>query len=220
MPPIFRWRGKNTKQTRLIYKKEMRDRPKKKDEILGEELRPHVYDGIQEFDNRLPNWWLWTLYGAMIFSVIYWLSWISTGVVPPDEERLANAMSEIESRRLAAAGNINNDTLWQMAGNETFIQQGEEVYNTYCASCHLASLNGDEEGGIGESLANESWLYDNSAMYVYNMINEGSPNTKAGMVAWGPTLGPAKVSQVTAYVLSYHSPDSMANATVEMPDGP
>ena len=35
-------------------------------------LRPHSFDGIHEYDKRLPNWWLWTLYGAIIYSAIYW----------------------------------------------------------------------------------------------------------------------------------------------------
>jgi len=43
----------------------------KPEKASGPELRDHVFDGIQEFDNKLPNWWLWTFYIMVIFYFIY-----------------------------------------------------------------------------------------------------------------------------------------------------
>lgn len=34
----------------------------------------HSWDGdIQEFNNPLPRWWLWTFYATFLFAIIYWI---------------------------------------------------------------------------------------------------------------------------------------------------
>ena len=34
----------------------------------------HAWDGdLQEYNNPLPRWWLWSFYGTVVFSVLYWL---------------------------------------------------------------------------------------------------------------------------------------------------
>ena len=45
--------------------------PKKVDEVTGTETTGHVWDGIQELNNPLPRWWLWTLYGTIIWGLAY-----------------------------------------------------------------------------------------------------------------------------------------------------
>jgi cytochrome c oxidase cbb3-type subunit 3 len=34
----------------------------------------HAWDGdLQEFNNPLPRWWVWTFYASVIFAVVYWI---------------------------------------------------------------------------------------------------------------------------------------------------
>ena len=41
-----------------------------KDPLTGAETTGHVWDEtLQEFNNPLPRWWLWTFYGTIIFPL-------------------------------------------------------------------------------------------------------------------------------------------------------
>ena len=42
----------------------------------------HVYDDIQEEDNRLPDWWLGILFGCFVFAFGYWFVYKKTSTAP------------------------------------------------------------------------------------------------------------------------------------------
>ena len=64
------------------------------------QLREHVYDGIEEFDQKLPNWWLFTFYGAIAFSVIYWLGWADDTIVMSDQEKVDVAIASEQKAQM------------------------------------------------------------------------------------------------------------------------
>ncbi|MEK7370666.1 MAG: cbb3-type cytochrome c oxidase N-terminal domain-containing protein, partial [candidate division NC10 bacterium] len=34
-------------------------------------LLDHEYDGIEEYDNPLPGWWVWVFWATIVFSGVY-----------------------------------------------------------------------------------------------------------------------------------------------------
>lgn len=179
-----------------------------------DKLRPHVYDGIQEYDNQLPNWWLWTFYGAVIISVIYWFSFYNAEVMKSDQELIGAQLAAVEKARLEALGELSDEVLWQMSRNPGFVSSGEAIYKEKCIACHGPDLKAGA-GLAGVSLVDAEWKWGNHPMSVYTVVTNGSPDKKSGMQAWVNELGPQKVSQVVAFLLSHHSQQEMAAATSE-----
>jgi CRP-like cAMP-binding protein len=101
-------------------------------------LRHHSFDGIQEFDRRLPNWWMALLFGSIFFWVGYWayFEWFRVGLSGP--QQVAQSMAKIEAARLASAPTTDNTSLWAMSRNSVFVDAGRATYATTCASCHGA----------------------------------------------------------------------------------
>ena len=163
-----------------------------------EPLRPHTFDGIQEYDKRLPNWWLMTLYGAIIFWVGYWFYYERAHLGHTNVEAVEQQLAIIEAARLAAAPSLDDASLWKMSRNPIFVEAGRATFNTTCASCHTEKLT----GAIGPNLVDHLWIHGGRPMEIYGTVTQGV--LAKGMPPWGPVLGSKKISEAVAYILSYH----------------
>lgn len=166
-------------------------------------IRPHVFDGIAEYDKSLPNWWLNTLYISIVFAAGYWgyYEWLKAG--PSSEQAVVTAMAKIESQRLVAA-KVDDASLWKMSQNPVFVDAGRATYAANCSACHLPSLRGKGESAaaIGPDLTDTIWLHGGTPTAIHDLITKGV--LTKGMPAWGPVLGAKKVAEVAAFVLSKH----------------
>jgi cytochrome c oxidase cbb3-type subunit III len=161
-----------------------------------ERVRPHTYDGIEEYDRRLPNWWLFTLYGAIAFSFFYWIYFHQAGIGLSDDERLALGMAALAERRAASAPGDAGDDLRSLAGRSEVIASGRDTYAASCASCHGPEL----EGGIGVSLVKTVWSHGGEPEQILEVVATGVP--AKGMPGWQPILGDRKIAEVVAFILS------------------
>src|SRR5450432_3763132 len=135
------------------------------------ELRPHVYDGIQEFDQRLPNWWLYTLYGTIVFAICYWFVYQISGVMGTDGEQLDGAIARIAAVKMASSIDVrNDDNFWEMSRNPVLVAAGKQTFDSLCVACHLPSLRGKSEipTAVGPDLTDRAWLHGGTPKEVFN----------------------------------------------------
>jgi cytochrome c oxidase cbb3-type subunit 3 len=164
------------------------------------EVQAQLHDGIHELDNHLPNWWLWSLYTACLFSIGYWIHYhtLGTGDLPDEAYRaeLRAAAARLEAE--LARNPVTEESLQKLAAEPGVVAAGERIFHETkplsCAYCHKA----DGSGFTGPNLTDRHWLYGGTAMDLYTSILEGRPN---GMPAWKAN-GPLFAQRATAYLLT------------------
>ncbi len=164
-----------------------------------EKIREHTFDGIQEFDKSLPNWWLFTLYGTIVFAIAYWVYYQKAEIGLNQEEELQAAFAQIDetvAKAKAEAGVLDNDTFAVMAKDPAIVSAGEQIYMQNCMACH----GQNREGGIGLPLNDAEWKHGSNPLDIKKVVTEGVGT--AGMPSWGPVLGDEKVNQVVSYLVS------------------
>ena len=113
-------------------------------EYQQDRVLDHEYDGIQEYDNKLPNWWLYTLYGAIVFAVGYWLYYQTYAVGKYPEARWEMEMVAAAEAQLARmeGQEISDESLALMASIPAQTEQGRELFVQFCVVCHSSQGEG------------------------------------------------------------------------------
>lgn len=166
------------------------------------ELVGHSYDGIQEYNNPLPRWWINMFYITIVFAIVYlvlypglgnWkgtLGWTSAGQHQQEMEKAKKQYGPL----FAKYASIDIPQLVQK--HPESLEMGKRIFLNNCAMCH-----GSDAGGAPgfPALNDNDWLYGGSPSKIVETITNGR---NANMPAWGPVIGNDGVAQVASYVAS------------------
>lgn len=161
-----------------------------------DELLSSNYDGIQEYDNDLPRWWLALFYVTIAFSAVYSF-YYHLGPGPSSEQSLADALGALEKVKApagAAAPEGGDDLLLALTKEPTHLASGKAVFDTRCAACHGA----EGQGLVGPNLTDDFFIHGAKPSDVHKVIRDGV--LEKGMLAWKGMLTDEQIRDVTAYV--------------------
>ncbi|WP_262032318.1 cytochrome-c oxidase, cbb3-type subunit III [Microvirga sp. Mcv34] len=163
------------------------DKHEQVDAISGVTTTGHSWDDIQELNNPLPRWWLWTFYASIAWAIAYciaypaWpmvssytkgvLGWQSRDAVVADLE----ALKQQRSGMTAKLAESSLEEIRQNPEMFTFARaQGKAAFGDNCAPCHGA-------GGAGAkgypNLNDDDWLWGGSLAQIEQTIRYGARST-------------------------------------------
>ena len=181
----------------------------------------HSWDGIEEYDNPMPRWWLWTFYLTIIWAVIYmilypaWplmtratsglLGYSSRGEVAAEIARF-DAQNQVwfdrlNSTELAA---IHEDRELQSFA----VNAGASVFRAQCSQCHGSGGAGVQASGF-PNLLDDEWLWGGTIEDIHLTVRYGIRNEDHADARWSemPAFGrdglldDTEIDQVVHFVL-------------------
>lgn len=188
------------------------------DEATGVETVGHEWDGIEELNNPLPRWWLWSFYACIAFSVAYCVvypaipglrgatqgtfGWTSRGA-------LASDMKAADDARAAVRAAIGNTQVDQLASDPRLlraaIEGGAAAFKVNCVQCHGAGAAGSK--GY-PNLNDDDWLWGGDIATIQQTLQHGirQPGDDATRMSQMPAFGrdgiltPDQVQDVVSHV--------------------
>ena len=161
-------------------------------------LTKHSYDGIQEYDNPMPAWWVFTFWVTIVFSIFYYVNPWNTGLGKGRETEYAEDMALFRAKHPTNTGGGNVGQLLAVAQKPREVAEGKKIFAARCAACHAA----DGGGLIGPNLTDDAWIHGGTIDSIYSTVNLGV--LAKGMPPWGKLLKDDEMQEVVAYVWTLH----------------
>ncbi len=186
----------------------------------------HVWDeDLEEYNNPLPRWWLWTFYGTIIFSLIYWVMYPTFPIGKGYTPGLATlTYTNDKGEEVTTPWNTRYLLLQDMKHGASAVKQKEYkdkvakasyqeiikdpdmlaftrsyskvIFADNCASCHQA-------GGAGvqpffPNLADDSWLFGGTFERINETIRVGR---QGNMPEHGSRFSDEQINDIATYVM-------------------
>lgn len=180
----------------------------------------HEWDGIQEYDNPMPRWWLWTFYITIIWGIGYTIAYpawpgikgategllgYSTRAEVAAEIDEVNTRNEAINARLASADLTAIESDPELNGYAK--SAGAAVFKTWCAQCHGSGAAGAK--GYPNLLDND-WLWGGDIEAIHETVTAGIRNEDNDLARYSemPAFGrdelleDEQIDQVVNFVMS------------------
>jgi cytochrome c oxidase cbb3-type subunit 3 len=185
----------------------------------------HSWDGIEEYNNPLPRWWLWILYATIVWGVGYTIAYpawpMISGATPgllgySTRANVAADIAAVEAANGELMTQLANVDLASLPEDEALhsfaVNGGAAVFRANCSQCHGSGAAGVQASGY-PSLLDDDWLWggtiDQIAYTVANGIrNEQSPDARwTQMPAFGEMLSGEEIGQIVAHIQAISGQD-------------
>ena len=199
------------------------------------ETTGHSWDGIEEYNNPLPRWWVWVFYATIVWGVGYTIAYpawpLISGATPGLLGASTRADVEVEIATVDKANAAIKDKL--VAADLTAIgadpelagyaeRAGAAVFRTNCAQCHGSGAAGFEGKGY-PNLLDDDWLWGGTMEDIHLTVTHGIRNTTdadarySEMPKFGTDgiLDETQIAQVAEHVLAISGQEHDATLAAE-----
>ncbi len=199
------------------------------------ETTGHSWDGIEEYNNPLPRWWVWVFYATIVWGIGYTIAYpawpLITGATPGLLGASTRADVEVEIAAVDKANAAIKDKL--VAADLTAIgadpelagyaeRAGAAVFRTNCAQCHGSGAAGFEGKGY-PNLLDDDWLWGGTMEDIHLTVTHGIRNTTdadarySEMPKFGADgiLDETQIAQVAEHVLAISGQEHDATLAAE-----
>ncbi len=204
---------------------------KSHDPITGTETTGHEWDGIQELNNPLPRWWLWTFYLTIVWGIIYTLAYPAWPLVNSATQGflgqntradVAADIAAIDAQNAEVAATLASAGLSTLSRDDPAyqygVQGGAAVFRANCSQCHGAGA----AGAVGyPNLLDDAWLWGGTLEEIeytirHGIRNEADPDARwSEMPAFDELLTDEEIAATVEYVLSLSDTEHDASLTAQ-----